>query len=150
MKRGNAASCCLLGARAAAGQRCRWTCLGGARRAFPGLRRSPRPPRPTPTPAAGGQKVKLVLAAAMWNNPQLLVLDEPTNYLDRESLGERSAACPRPPACWPTAGLPPTTLRLACCRGPAGYRRRHPAPAQAAPTAGRPGAATVDAHCTGA
>jgi elongation factor 3 len=40
-----------------------------------------------PPPAAGGQKVKLVLAAAMWNNPQLLVLDEPTNYLDRESLG---------------------------------------------------------------
>ncbi|PRW20411.1 elongation factor EF-3 isoform B [Chlorella sorokiniana] len=36
---------------------------------------------------SGGQKVKLVLAAAMWNNPHMLVLDEPTNYLDRESLG---------------------------------------------------------------
>ena len=23
----------------------------------------------------------------MWNNPHLLVLDEPTNYLDRDSLG---------------------------------------------------------------
>jgi len=33
--------------------------------------------------AAGGQKVKLVLAAAMWNNPHLLIMDEPTNYLDR-------------------------------------------------------------------
>jgi elongation factor 3 len=36
---------------------------------------------------SGGQKVKVVLAAAMWNNPHMLVLDEPTNYLDRESLG---------------------------------------------------------------
>lgn len=36
---------------------------------------------------SGGQKVKLVLAAAMWSNPHLLVMDEPTNYLDRESLG---------------------------------------------------------------
>lgn len=36
---------------------------------------------------SGGQKVKLVLAAAMWNRPHLLVLDEPTNYLDREALG---------------------------------------------------------------
>jgi elongation factor 3 len=36
---------------------------------------------------SGGQKVKLVLAAAMWCQPHLLVLDEPTNYLDRDSLG---------------------------------------------------------------
>ncbi|KAK9839773.1 hypothetical protein WJX81_000473 [Elliptochloris bilobata] len=41
---------------------------------------------------SGGQKVKLVLAAAMWNNPHLLVLDEPTNYLDRESLGALASA----------------------------------------------------------
>mmetsp|Transcript_36592 Transcript_36592/g.42526 ORF Transcript_36592/g.42526 Transcript_36592/m.42526 type:complete len:761 (+) Transcript_36592:50-2332(+) len=41
---------------------------------------------------SGGQKVKLVLAAAMFNNPHLLVLDEPTNYLDREALGALSAA----------------------------------------------------------
>lgn len=36
---------------------------------------------------SGGQKVKLVLGAALWNQPHILVLDEPTNYLDRESLG---------------------------------------------------------------
>jgi elongation factor 3 len=36
---------------------------------------------------SGGQKVKVVLGAAMWNNPHMLVLDEPTNYLDRDSLG---------------------------------------------------------------
>lgn len=41
---------------------------------------------------SGGQKVKIVIAGAMWNNPHLLVLDEPTNYLDRESLGGLSAA----------------------------------------------------------
>jgi len=39
---------------------------------------------------SGGQKVKLVLAAAMWNRPHLLILDEPTNYLDRDSLGALS------------------------------------------------------------
>jgi len=36
---------------------------------------------------SGGQKVKVVLAAAMWMQPHLLILDEPTNYLDREALG---------------------------------------------------------------
>ncbi|KAJ0398292.1 hypothetical protein P43SY_000814 [Pythium insidiosum] len=36
---------------------------------------------------SGGQKVKLVIAAAMWVRPHLLVLDEPTNYLDRAALG---------------------------------------------------------------
>eukprot|EP00296_Roombia_truncata_P007506 JP445944.1.p1 GENE.JP445944.1~~JP445944.1.p1 ORF type:complete len:1063 (-),score=483.35 JP445944.1:201-3389(-) len=36
---------------------------------------------------SGGQKVKVVLAAATWNQPHILILDEPTNYLDRESLG---------------------------------------------------------------
>ncbi|CCX10612.1 Similar to [NU+] prion formation protein 1; acc. no. Q08972 [Pyronema omphalodes CBS 100304] len=41
---------------------------------------------------SGGQKVKIVIAGAMWNNPHLLVLDEPTNYLDRESLGGLSHA----------------------------------------------------------
>ncbi|KAG2423269.1 hypothetical protein HXX76_015419 [Chlamydomonas incerta] len=41
---------------------------------------------------SGGQKVKLVLAAAMWHCPHLLVLDEPTNYLDRDSLGALAQA----------------------------------------------------------
>ncbi|KAK3845780.1 MAG: P-loop containing nucleoside triphosphate hydrolase protein [Linnemannia gamsii] len=41
---------------------------------------------------SGGQKVKVVIAAAMWNNPHMLVLDEPTNYLDREALGGLAVA----------------------------------------------------------
>ncbi|PSC72325.1 elongation factor 3 [Micractinium conductrix] len=41
---------------------------------------------------SGGQKVKLVLGAAMWQQPHILVLDEPTNYLDRESLGAMASA----------------------------------------------------------
>merc|ERR1712125_198589 len=36
---------------------------------------------------SGGMKVKVVLAACMWQNPHVLILDEPTNYLDREGLG---------------------------------------------------------------
>lgn len=36
--------------------------------------------------------MKVVLAAAMWNNPHILVLDEPTNYLDRDSLGALAGA----------------------------------------------------------
>lgn len=35
---------------------------------------------------SGGQKVKVVLAAATWRRPHIIVLDEPTNFLDRESL----------------------------------------------------------------
>jgi elongation factor 3 len=41
---------------------------------------------------SGGQKVKVVLGAAMWNRPHILILDEPTNYLDRDSLGALAAA----------------------------------------------------------
>ncbi|KAL1636393.1 [NU+] prion formation protein 1 [Diplodia intermedia] len=41
---------------------------------------------------SGGQKVKVVIAGAMWNNPHLLVLDEPTNFLDRDSMGGLAAA----------------------------------------------------------
>ena len=36
--------------------------------------------------------MKVVLAAAMWLNPHILVLDEPTNYLDRDSLGALATA----------------------------------------------------------
>merc|ERR1712025_400811 len=36
---------------------------------------------------SGGMKVKIVLAACMWQNPHILILDEPTNYLDRDGLG---------------------------------------------------------------
>jgi elongation factor 3 len=36
---------------------------------------------------SGGQKVKVVLGATVWMNPHVIILDEPTNYLDRESLG---------------------------------------------------------------
>merc|ERR1711988_1025693 len=36
---------------------------------------------------SGGMKVKVVLAASMWQNPHILILDGPTNYLDRDSLG---------------------------------------------------------------
>ena len=41
---------------------------------------------------SGGQKVKVVLAAACWQHPHLIVLDEPTNYLDRDSLGALASA----------------------------------------------------------
>jgi len=35
---------------------------------------------------SGGQKVKIVLGAATWRRPHVICMDEPTNYLDRESL----------------------------------------------------------------
>merc|ERR1712166_978788 len=34
-----------------------------------------------------GQKVKVVICAAMWQTPHIVILDEPTNYLDRDGLG---------------------------------------------------------------
>merc|ERR1719191_1235824 len=34
-----------------------------------------------------GQKVKVVIAASCWQNPHIVILDEPTNYLDRDGLG---------------------------------------------------------------
>jgi elongation factor 3 len=34
-----------------------------------------------------GQKVKVVIAASCWLNPHVIILDEPTNYLDRDGLG---------------------------------------------------------------
>ena len=36
---------------------------------------------------SGGQKVRMLLAAATWLRPHLIVLDEPSNFLDRDSLG---------------------------------------------------------------
>merc|ERR1712187_688371 len=41
---------------------------------------------------SGGQKVKVVLAACTWAQPHLIILDEPTNYLDREALGALAGA----------------------------------------------------------
>ena len=41
---------------------------------------------------SGGQKVKVVLGAAMWDQPHIVILDEPTNYLDRESLAALAGA----------------------------------------------------------
>ena len=41
---------------------------------------------------SGGQKVKVVIGAACWMHPHLIVLDEPTNYLDRDSLGALAGA----------------------------------------------------------
>src|SRR5258708_16922279 len=34
----------------------------------------------------GGQKVRILLAQALFGNPEALLLDEPTNYLDLESI----------------------------------------------------------------
>ena len=39
-----------------------------------------------------GDEVKVVLAASMWNTPHIVILDEPTNYLDRDSLGAMAEA----------------------------------------------------------
>ena len=41
---------------------------------------------------SGGQKVKVVLVARLWDQPHILILDEPTNYLDRDSLGALAEA----------------------------------------------------------
>merc|ERR1711904_107602 len=34
-----------------------------------------------------GQKVKVVICASCWQNPHIIILDGPTNYLDRNGLG---------------------------------------------------------------
>jgi elongation factor 3 len=41
---------------------------------------------------SGGQRLKVVLGACTWMNPHLVVLDEPTNFLDRDSVGALIAA----------------------------------------------------------
>merc|ERR1719343_1203520 len=35
---------------------------------------------------SGGQKVKLMFAGAFWTQPHILCLDEPTNFLDPDSV----------------------------------------------------------------
>ena len=37
---------------------------------------------------SGGQKCRLVLAAAMWTKPHFIALDEPTNYLGAAQLAD--------------------------------------------------------------
>jgi len=44
---------------------------------------------------SGGQKCRLVLASAVWNKPHFIALDEPTNYLDNETLNALSSALRR-------------------------------------------------------
>ena len=44
---------------------------------------------------SGGQKSRLVLAAAMWIKPHIIALDEPTNYLDNETLAALTEALRR-------------------------------------------------------
>jgi len=41
---------------------------------------------------SGGQKVRCVLSGATWSRPNILILDEPTNFLDRDSMGALSSA----------------------------------------------------------
>lgn len=41
---------------------------------------------------SSGQKIKVVLAAALWYLPHILILDEPTNYASREDLAALAKA----------------------------------------------------------
>ena len=41
---------------------------------------------------SGGQKMKCTLAGSTWPHPNILILDEPTNFLDRDSIGALSEA----------------------------------------------------------
>merc|ERR1719191_675346 len=59
---------------------------------------------------SAGQKVKIVLGAAMWQNPHILVIDEPTNYLDRDALGALTEAIEQ----W-TGGVVVISHNLAFC-----------------------------------
>ena len=56
---------------------------------------------------SGGQKSRLVLAAAMWSRPHLLTLDEPTNYVRKPALcacALRLRPRSRPPVVRPSFG----------------------------------------------
>eukprot|EP00756_Hemistasia_phaeocysticola_P014039 Hpha_TRINITY_DN15318_c3_g7::TRINITY_DN15318_c3_g7_i1::g.89813::m.89813/K03235/EF3, TEF3; elongation factor 3 len=41
---------------------------------------------------SSGQRVKVALAACLWGAPHIVILDEPTNYIDRNSLHALAAA----------------------------------------------------------
>ena len=41
---------------------------------------------------SGGQRQRLVLCAAFWSKPHLIALDEPTNYLDNDTLAALTQA----------------------------------------------------------
>ena len=41
---------------------------------------------------SGGQRCRLVLAAAFWSMPHVICLDEPTNYLDNDTLAALTQA----------------------------------------------------------
>ena len=41
---------------------------------------------------SGGQRQRLVLSAAFWSMPHVIALDEPTNYLDNDTLAALTQA----------------------------------------------------------
>merc|ERR1719473_2552082 len=41
---------------------------------------------------SGGQRQRLVICAAFWTKPHLIALDEPTNYLDNDTLAALTQA----------------------------------------------------------
>jgi elongation factor 3 len=41
---------------------------------------------------SGGQKITTTLASATWSHPNIIILDEPTNFLDRDRIGALSDA----------------------------------------------------------
>jgi len=41
---------------------------------------------------SGGQRQRLVISAAFWSKPHVIALDEPTNYLDNDSVAALTRA----------------------------------------------------------
>merc|ERR1712054_131390 len=41
---------------------------------------------------SGGQRQRLVISAAFWSKPHVIALDEPTNYLDNDSVAALTKA----------------------------------------------------------
>ncbi len=41
---------------------------------------------------SGGQRQRLVICAAFWSKPHVIALDEPTNYLDNDSVAALTKA----------------------------------------------------------